>query len=71
MRGARRLASLLDEHRELALRTRELATLVRDVPGLRADLRALAWRGADASRIETLFAELGWNRIAERIPRFG
>jgi DNA polymerase-1 len=71
VRGAKRLAALLDEHRELALRTRGLATLVRDVPGLRADLRSLAWRGADAGRVESLFAELGWNRIAERIPRFG
>jgi DNA polymerase-1 len=71
VRGARRLAALLHEHREQALKTRELATLVCDVPGLRADLRSLAWRGADAGRVETLFAELGWNRIADRIPRFG
>jgi len=71
VRGAKRLATLLHEHREQALRTRELATLVCDVPGMRADLRALAWQGADAGRVETLFAELGWNRIAERIPRFG
>ncbi len=70
VRGAKRLAALLHEHRELALRTRELATLVCDVPGMRADLRSLAWRGADAGRVETLFGELGWNRIAERIPRF-
>lgn len=69
-RGVKRLARLLDEHRERALRTRQLATLVRDVPGLRADLRSLAWRGADAARIERLFGELGWNRIAQRIPRF-
>ena len=71
VRGARRLAALLDEHRAQALETRKLATLVCDVPGIRADLRSLAWRGADADRVETLFAELGWNRIAERIPRFG
>ena len=70
VRGARRLAALIQEHRAQALKTRELATLVCDVPGLRADLRSLAWRGADAGRVETLFAELGWNRIAERIPRF-
>ena len=70
VRGARRLAALIQEHRAQALKTRELATLVCDVPGLRADLRSFAWRGADADRVETLFAELGWNRIAERIPRF-
>ena len=70
VRGAKRLAALLDEHRELALRTRELATLVCDVPGLRADLRSVAWHGADPARVETLFEELGWNRIADRIPRY-
>jgi 5'-3' exonuclease len=71
VRGVKRLAALIDEHRARAVATRELATLVCDVPGMRADLRSLSWGGADAGRVETLFAELGWNRIAERIPRFG
>jgi DNA polymerase-1 len=70
VRGAKRLAALIAEHRERALATRELATLVRDVPGLRSDLRSLAWRGADPARVDRLFEELGWNRIAERIPKY-
>ena len=34
VRGARRAAARLAEHRELALRTRSLATVVADVPGV-------------------------------------
>jgi DNA polymerase-1 len=70
VRGAGRLAALLAEHREQALRTRALATVVRDVPGVRVGLADLCWRGADRGRIQRLFARLGWGRIAERIPRW-
>ena len=70
VRGAGRLAALVEAHREQALRTRGLATLVRDVPGVRAGLADLSWRGADRGRIQRLFARLGWGRIAERIPRW-
>ena len=70
VRGAARLAARIETHRERALRTRELATVVRDVPGVRADLRRLRWRGARRSRVEPLFERLGWGRIATRIPRW-
>jgi len=70
IRGAGRLAALIDAHRERALRTRELATLVRDVPGLRADLGRLRWRGARRGELEDLFGRLGWGRIAERVPQW-
>jgi 5'-3' exonuclease len=70
VRGAAGAAARIDAHRDRALRTRELATVVRDVPGLRAELRSLAFRGAHRSRVETLFDELGWNRIVERVPRW-
>ena len=36
VRGAKRLAALMKEHRQRALDTRELATLVCDEPGMRA-----------------------------------
>jgi DNA polymerase-1 len=70
VRGPTRLAARIDAHRERALRTRELATLVRAVPGVRADLRQLRWRGADRARAQSLFERLGWGRIATRIPRW-
>ena len=49
---------------------RELATVVRDVPGVKADLRELRFRGADRAAVETLFERLGWDRILERVPRW-
>lgn len=70
VRGAKRAAGLIAAHREAALRTRELATLVRNVPGVRALLREMHWAGANREEIETLFEDLGWNRIATRVPRW-
>jgi 5'-3' exonuclease len=70
LRGAARAAERIAEHRERALRTRELATVRRDVPGLRAGLRDLAWRGARRESAQTLFERLGWERITTRVPRW-
>jgi DNA polymerase-1 len=71
LRGAKRVAALVDEHRELALTTRRLATLVRDVPGVAAGLRDLQWKVRDHTVAEALFESLGWDRITTRIPRPG
>jgi len=68
VRGAAGLARRIDEHRDRATRSRELATVRRDVPGLRATLREVGYRGADSKQFETLFFELGWERIATRVP---
>jgi DNA polymerase-1 len=68
--GAARAAAAIDGHRERALRTRALATVRRDVPGVRAHLRRLAYRGADRERVEDLFAELDWGQITTRIPKW-
>lgn len=70
VRGAARLAALVEAHRERALRTRALATLRRDVPGLSVGLGSLRWRGARRSKVEPLFERLGWEGIATRIPRW-
>jgi len=70
VRGAERVAGLIDAHRKQALRTRELATLVGDVPGVRALLREMHWAGADRREVEALFEDLGWGRIATRVPRW-
>jgi len=70
VRGAARMATLIDTHRERALRTRELATVRRDVPDTDPSLRTLAYRGALTTEVKTLFEELGWDRIATRIPRW-
>jgi 5'-3' exonuclease len=70
VRGAARLAARIEAHRERALRTRALATLRRDVPGLDLDLAGLAWPGADRHATLALFERLGWGKIATRIPRW-
>ena len=66
VRGAARLAQRVAEHRERALRTRDLATLRSDVPGLRVGLAGLRRRAADPGGVEGLFTRLGWGRIATR-----
>jgi len=70
VRGAARAAERIAAHRERALRTKQLATVRDDVPGIAPGLRELALRGADRSRVEPLFEGLGWGRIARRIPRW-
>ncbi len=70
VRGAKRLAANLSAERDRALEVRELATVVRDVPGLRARPKDLAWRGADRAAFGTLSERLGWGRIATRVPRW-
>jgi len=68
IRGAKRAAERIAEHRDRALRTRELATVRYDVPGIAPKLNDLALRGADHDLIEPLFARLGWEGILDRIP---
>jgi 5'-3' exonuclease len=70
IRGARRLAERIAEHRARALKTKELATVLRSVPGVKPGLKDLAYRGADRERVEELFERLGWNRIRDRIMKW-
>ena len=70
VRGARRLAERIAEHRARALKTKDLATVLRKVPGVKPGLTDLAYRGADRERTEELFERLGWNRIRDRIPKW-
>src|SRR5882757_9533074 len=68
VRGAARLAAVLQENRELAMLFRTLATLRTDVPVGTVD--ALRWRGP-APEFERVAQQLGmpglWDR-ARRIP---
>ena len=70
IRGAKRMAERIAEHRERALKTKELATVLRKIPGVKPGLSDLAYRGADRERTEELFERLGWNRIYDRIPKW-
>ena len=55
--------------REIAFLSRQLATVARDVPGVRGPLESLEYRGSDPARVEALFTRLGFNRIRERVPQ--
>jgi 5'-3' exonuclease len=70
VRSAERLAASWRAHRAQALRVRELATLVRDVPGFAARIEETAWHGADRAAFSALCSRLGWGRIVERVPRW-
>ena len=71
IRGARRAAERIAEHRDRALRTRELATVRYDVPAITARLRELALKPPPPSQAEPLFNRLGWNRILDRLSQLG
>jgi len=71
VRGAARAAAAIAGHREQALRVRELATVEREVPGLRATLPDLAWAGARRTETDAFFERLGWGGgLRGRIPRW-
>jgi 5'-3' exonuclease len=67
IRGARSLAEKLRTQRKMAYLSRQLATLATDAPA-KALLRELAWKGADLPRVDTLFEELGFGRVRDRVP---
>lgn len=66
LRGAKRAAERIEEHRDRALRTRELATVRSDVPGVTPRLADLALGSPEPERLTALCERLGWNRILER-----
>ena len=70
IRGAERIAQRIQDHRERALLTRELATIRRDVPGIAPDLKDLRYRGAHRRETEALFDQFGWATILDRVPHW-
>lgn len=71
IRGAKSLHAKLAANREIALLSKQLATVSHQVPGVKADLKSLEYKGADPARIEELFKRLGFNKIRERVPSTG
>ncbi len=69
IRGAKSLQKKLEEHREIALLSRRLATIAIDAPAV-ADLDELRLDGADPELVDPLFEELKFGRIRDRIPRW-
>ena len=67
IRGAKSLRRKLEEGREAALLSKRLATVATDAPVGEPDL---AYRGADAARVDPLFARLGLEGVRGRIPKW-
>ncbi len=69
IRGAKSLAKKLAAQREIAVLSKQLATIARDAPAT-ASLTQLRYLGAQAKRVDPLFAELGFGRIRGRIQNW-
>lgn len=66
LRGASSLARKLEQHREAAFLSRELATVARDGPA-EAGLRELRLGAPDRARVEALCERLGFERLRARL----
>jgi DNA polymerase-1 len=71
LRGAKSLHAKLVASRDIAFLSKQLATVARDVPGVKATLKDLEFKGADQGRVEELFQRLGFNKIRERVAYQG
>lgn len=71
VRGAKSLHAKLVANREIAFLSKQLATVSREVPGVKADLKSLEYRGADTAKVEAIFGRMGFNKIRERVPAQG
>jgi DNA polymerase-1 len=69
VRGARALRQKLAAGRAAAFLSKRLATIALDAP-VTSTLEALHYQGADAMAVQELFAELGFQRLGQRIPRW-
>jgi 5'-3' exonuclease len=71
IRGAKSLHAKLAANRDIAFLSKWLATVARDAPGIKGTLDSLAFRGANAGQVETLFSRLGFNKIRARVSYEG
>jgi DNA polymerase I len=67
LRGAKVLRHRLALGRDMAFLSKRLATIAVDAP-VQCDLDTLRYRGAEATQVTQLFAELGFRRLAQRLP---
>ena len=67
IRGAKSLHAKLVAGKDMALLSKQLATVAPNVPGVSASLKSLEYRGADPKKIEALFDRLGFKGIRERV----
>jgi 5'-3' exonuclease len=66
LRGAAAIRAKLEQSREMAFLSKQLATIACEAP-LQVTLQTLKYKGADRKRIEALFDRLGFGKIRERV----
>lgn len=66
-----RIIGLLKEHREMAIMSKKLATIVRDVPDLNFELEACRLGDFDRQLVIELLVEFGFKSLLNKIPEFG
>jgi len=69
LRNVKTLRQNLEVGREVAFLSKRLATISLDAP-VACNPDALRYRGAESIQVRSLFAELGFQRLAQRIPRW-
>jgi len=69
IRGASSVKAKLENERDMAFLSQELATVHCQIP-LEVSLEDLTYRGADRECVEALFEELGFERIRNRITHW-
>ncbi len=68
VRGAKTLGAKLEEHREIAFLSRELATCAFDAPLDVEDASGLAWSGVKRADLDALLEHLGYRAGVPRFP---
>jgi DNA polymerase-1 len=68
IRGAKSLRKKLEEQREQAYLSRQLATVKRDVE-MELTIDSLRYRGAESELLDDFAQQWGLRRVAERVPR--
>ena len=69
VRGAKSLRRKLDEGRDEAFLSKQLAIISHEAP-VEFDAEALAYHGAIESEVNPLWDELGFQRLRQRIPKW-
>ena len=69
LRQAKTVRQKLYDNRDMAFLSKRLATIAMDAP-VQCELAAFAYQGADSAQIHTIFAELGFRRLGQRVPRW-
>lgn len=71
VRGAKSLHAKLAANREIAFLSKQLATVSREVPSVKASLKSLEYHGPDPAKVDAIFGRMGFNKIRERVPAQG